>query len=227
MKDDKLEKYVVEHQSEFNDEMPSGSLWDKIGKDIPAAPQKSSKPLFFMRYAAAAAIILVATVAVTRYWVSSGIQRNGASSFVAEMKNNITSPIIIRTQPEKIIVHVKDSPVNNLATNQSVPKRNDQTPTLNGFDEINMYYASQILSRKNEIFKLTYGSSINQQIELEVGQLDSIYFSLKKDLKDNMNNPEVVEALILQYRVKLEMLDNILNQLQANDQNEKTIKYEI
>lgn len=227
MHNDKLEKFVTEHQQEFNNEMPSGSLWDKIDRDLPVAATKNRKTLFYVRYAAASVILLIATATITRYWVSNSIPRFGASSFTASMKNEIKSPLIIHTQPEKIMIQVKEKNT-HIADNQAKPaRRNDPSPNLNGFDEINMYYTAQIISRKNEIFRLTSGSSVNQQIDLEVGQLDSIYISLKKDLKDNMNNPEVVEAFILQYRVKLEMLDNILNQLQANDNNDKTIKYEI
>ena len=44
---------------------------------------------------------------------------------------------------------------------------------------------------------------------------------LKNDLKDNVGNPEVVEAMINQYRMKVQILESLLNQIK-----EKENKYE-
>jgi hypothetical protein len=48
----------------------------------------------------------------------------------------------------------------------------------------------------------------------ELAALDSIYSDLKQDLKDNIDNEEVVSAMIENYRLKLDVLEGILNQIQ-------------
>ena len=59
--------------------------------------------------------------------------------------------------------------------------------------------------------------------DTDMEELDEVYVELKEDLKDNASNPEVIEAMILNYRVKLEILEDLLNQLkQKENQNDET-----
>jgi predicted CopG family antitoxin len=54
-------------------------------------------------------------------------------------------------------------------------------------------------------------------LEDDMEELDEVYLELKEDLKDNVSNPEVIEAMILNYRVKLEILEDLLNQLNEKE----------
>jgi hypothetical protein len=47
-------------------------------------------------------------------------------------------------------------------------------------------------------------------------ELDKVFEELKRDLKDNSDNEEVIEAMIQNYRIKLEVLDEILTQLKKS-----------
>ncbi|MEQ8475758.1 hypothetical protein [Fulvivirga sp.] len=66
----------------------------------------------------------------------------------------------------------------------------------------------------------------SQKIELDpailrdLDTLDQEYESLKNDLKDDIDNEEVISAMIETYRVKLEILEQILNEIQGNDTEE-------
>jgi hypothetical protein len=83
--------------------------------------------------------------------------------------------------------------------------------------EAEAFYTSRINAKKAEVFRFT-GSKheISQEISIEFSQLDSIYADLKKDLKDNADNEQVIEAMIQNYRIKLEILEDILGQLQKS-----------
>ena len=52
-------------------------------------------------------------------------------------------------------------------------------------------------------------------------ELDQVYEELKEDLNDNASNPEVIEAMILNYRVKLEILEELLDQLKAKENHDE------
>jgi hypothetical protein len=54
-------------------------------------------------------------------------------------------------------------------------------------------------------------------LHADLEELDEVYLELKEDLKDNVANPEVIEAMILNYRVKLEILEDLLNQLKEKE----------
>ena len=47
----------------------------------------------------------------------------------------------------------------------------------------------------------------------ELAALDNIYMELEIDIKDNIDSEEVVSAMIENYRLKLELLESILNQI--------------
>ncbi len=97
--------------------------------------------------------------------------------------------------------------------------------------ESEAYYNAQIDVKKNELFKLaSYNPEIKLEIESEFSELDSMYVQLKKDLKENMSNEQVIEAMIQNYRMKLQILEDMLYEIkskQNNMENNKRQQYEI
>jgi len=94
--------------------------------------------------------------------------------------------------------------------------------------EAEAYYTSQIDSRKEEFYLLTSEQpNIKDEIDLELVELDEVYAQLKKDLKDNADNEEVIEAMVQNYRIKLEILESVLVQLQRAKNGEKENNYEV
>jgi hypothetical protein len=57
-----------------------------------------------------------------------------------------------------------------------------------------------------------------------MAQLDSICTDLKKDLKDNIANQEVIEAMIQNYRIKLQLLEDMLKLLKENENKSENTK---
>jgi hypothetical protein len=75
---------------------------------------------------------------------------------------------------------------------------------------------------------LTAQPEIAHELKTDMAQLDSICADLKKDLKDNVANQEVVEALIRNYRIKLQLLEEMLNLLKENEnKSEKKQNHEL
>lgn len=95
--------------------------------------------------------------------------------------------------------------------------------------ETEAFYAGKVTARLVEL--KTYTSEfpdIEDDIRYDLNELDSVYAEIKKDLKDNVANNEVVEALIQNYRLKLKILEDLLIQLKQSDnqntnQNEEHI----
>jgi hypothetical protein len=91
--------------------------------------------------------------------------------------------------------------------------------------EAEYYYTSQIEFQKEEFYRLAGdNSALREEVNIELSELDRIYRELKEDLKDNADNEEVVVAMIQNYRLKLEILEEILIQLRPA--NENTMDYE-
>ena len=90
-------------------------------------------------------------------------------------------------------------------------------------EEAESYYNSQIKYKKNELFDLTEDSpELQKDINRDLSELDNILSELKSDLKDNAANQEVIEAMMQNYMLKLEILEDMLNQIKpTNKQNNK------
>ena len=80
------------------------------------------------------------------------------------------------------------------------------------------FYASQI-EEKIELIS-AIGNGLSPEVSEQMALLDQDYQSLKDDLKDNADSEEVINAMIQYYRLKLTLLEKILEEIQKD--NERT-----
>lgn len=84
------------------------------------------------------------------------------------------------------------------------------------------YYTNLVDEKIKEIEPLIKNQpELGNELNNDLAQLDSIYTELQKDLKDNIANDEVVEAMIQNYRLKLQILEDLLGFLQETSKNEQ------
>ena len=96
--------------------------------------------------------------------------------------------------------------------------------------ETEHYYSQMVADRYEELKPfLASNPDASEMLSTDMEELDEVYLELKKDLKDNASNPEVIEAMILNYRVKLEILEELLIQLKEkeNQDYEKDESYSL
>ena len=95
--------------------------------------------------------------------------------------------------------------------------------------ETETYYNNLVNSLYKEATPLlTKNPEIKKELNIDLSHLDSICVDIKKDLKDNISNQDVVEALIQNYRIKIRILEDMLAILKANENNpEKKKSYEL
>jgi hypothetical protein len=112
-------------------------------------------------------------------------------------------------------------------------KKNEGYAGSNGLTsalrETEVYYNSLVNVLYTEAKPLLTGQpEIARELSTDMAQLDSICADIKKDLKDNVANQEVVKALIQNYRIKLQLLEEMLNLLKENENNsEKNKNHEL
>jgi len=105
------------------------------------------------------------------------------------------------------------SDTNNRKINNGGFAQND--PQLK---ETEVYYNNLVNSLYKEAAPLlTNNPEIKKELNIDLSHLDSICVDLKKDLKDNISNKDVVEALIQNYRIKIRILEDMLTVLKDND----------
>jgi len=80
------------------------------------------------------------------------------------------------------------------------------------------YYTMQI-DEKLDMIKAAKGNfDSNLLAQMEI--FDADYQLLKKDLKDNADSEEVINAMIEHYRLKLNMLEKILKEIKKDNNNQ-------
>jgi len=108
---------------------------------------------------------------------------------------------------------------------------NDQTMMKAGSElkEAEIYYNSLANSLYREAKPmLTKNPEINTELTADISHIDSICYEIKKDLKDNVANQDVIEALIQNYRIKIRLLEDMLEILKENEENpEKSNSHEL
>jgi hypothetical protein len=80
--------------------------------------------------------------------------------------------------------------------------------------ETEIYYNSVINNLYREAQPLLTGHpDLEKELRADISQIDSICLDIRKDLRDNVANQEVIEALINNYRIKIRILEELLNAL--------------
>lgn len=95
--------------------------------------------------------------------------------------------------------------------------------------ETEIYYNNLINSLYKEAAPLlTNNPEVKKELSTDFLHIDSICSDIKKDLKDNISNQEVVEALIQNYRTKISILEDMLTVLKEKENNpEKKKSHEL
>jgi hypothetical protein len=96
--------------------------------------------------------------------------------------------------------------------------------------EAEIYYSNLISEKLLEIKPMfSEDPKLEEEIIYDLNQLDSIYEELKNDLRDNISNQEVIEAMIQNYRLRLSILEDVLSQLkpEEDDNNTKYNSYDM
>lgn len=85
--------------------------------------------------------------------------------------------------------------------------------------EARAYYSGHIQTMETELIGLAGANSpIANDIKIEFEELDEVFADLKADLNDDAANQEVVEAMIQNYRIKVQILEEILYQLKSAEE---------
>lgn len=95
--------------------------------------------------------------------------------------------------------------------------------------ETDMYYNKLISSLYEEAEPLlTSNPVVRNELTLGMNELDSLSLQIREDLHDKVANREVIEALIHNYRLRIELLEDMLSVMrEAEESNNKQETHEL
>ncbi len=128
-----------------------------------------------------------------------------------------------------VIIFVSGAALSIIAGTFSAKNSNRNSDTMKVVRETEQYYNSQFYTLYNQAKPMLTGNpDINNELKTGVAELDSISTQIKLDLKDNAANSEVIEALICNYRLRIELLEDMLSIMKEEEiKNEKSAGHEI
>ena len=87
-------------------------------------------------------------------------------------------------------------------------------PEVQELIEAEAFYAQEVSGKLAEIQKCyKVHPELKMEIEGDLNELESMYLSLKGDLKENISNKEVIEAMIENNRNRMKLVDDVLEQI--------------
>lgn len=113
---------------------------------------------------------------------------------------------------------------NSSSSTTDVVATADSIPQLyKEFSETEAYFISQVNLKLDEINKYAKENpELIKEIIEDFNELDAEYSNLKKDLNDNISNQAIIQAMIQNQKIKLRILENLLDELNKkldNDSN--------
>ncbi|HLN75000.1 MAG TPA: hypothetical protein VK205_17030 [Prolixibacteraceae bacterium] len=89
-------------------------------------------------------------------------------------------------------------------------------PEVQELMETEAYYSQEVNYKMAEIEKCyQVNPELKIEIENDLNELEVMYRSLKNDLKDNISNKEVIEAMIENNRNRVKLVDEVLEQIKC------------
>jgi len=89
-------------------------------------------------------------------------------------------------------------------------------PEVQELMEAEAYYAQEVSGKMEEIQKCyKVNPELKSEIEGDLNELEDMYRSLKNDLRDNIANKEVIEAMIENNRNRVKLVDEVLEQIEC------------
>jgi len=80
--------------------------------------------------------------------------------------------------------------------------------------EVQLYYSNLVEKKYNQIQDFNFKNEQQKKMLLEeLSTMDSIYYNIKQDYKEHPNDPRVLNTLIRHYQMKLDVMNQVLEQL--------------
>jgi hypothetical protein len=207
----RIENFIHEHREEFDDEIPGSKTWENIKQSLEPATYKKTPIIHFfsLKWAVAAAVILLLGGGIIFLVKKSG-EVNPALANAD--KNQLSGNKLPKTQPLST-----DTASTRLAQSDVEPKKGINKEEAAADEQVSDYkeemyhFAKLVEIRHKELGKLVKDEPLlYRQFASEVNKLDSVYRSLEKQLPQNPNREQLIEAMIQNLQLQMDLLNHQL-----------------
>jgi len=183
---DELEKHIRSVRDELDIHEPGPDIWGRIRRDIPGN-EEAPETFIGIQEAGGRDRSAKAGIRGRRVQMRSAVWLAAVAVIVAGVAIAIIAGMLLRSQ-----------------------RLND--PQVAAVRETSRYYDERIRTLYEEAEPLlTANPDISTELTLGMNELDSLSAQIIRDLDDNIASSEVIEALIGNYRLRIELLEDMLS----------------
>ena len=94
-------------------------------------------------------------------------------------------------------------------------KMNNDVVQNSQLSETEQYYDKIFQAKLVELKKYEQDDLYDPDLLIDIQELEQIYNDLRNDLKEDANNEQVIEAMIRNYRIRIELLERMLEEIKT------------
>ena len=212
-----LEKFIKANREAFDDEEPSGRVWNNVEKqfgDNTAKVVSINRMLFFKISSVAAAIIIVSVGA----WLLRN--KNAGKTTGTVITAQALAPDTASKKVPEIIA--KALTIDTFKTAQVIKDSSAETADNNGYSEELFYYTKLTEIKFKQLKKIEKEEPVlYQNFYAEIKKLDSTYHNLQALLATNADKETVLTAMLTNLKMETEVLNKQLSIVKTIKQSKK------
>lgn len=206
-KPDRLERFVHEHRSDFDHLEPEGSVWN--GVDLPESHDLES---YVNNHRSSFDVHEPSAGVWDKIDARLGPEQPVKKQWMTMLWRaaSVAAIVLCSVTLLKLYINVGDEPDEQEGGTSIVAV----SPELKAFLEAEAYYASEVDNMKQEFDQIAVNHpDIKHEVDYDLEELDQAYLELKEELKEDLHNQDIIEAMIQNYRLKLSILEDMLEQI--------------
>jgi hypothetical protein len=218
----RLEQFINDHREEFDGEEPSKKIWDNIQHQLDPPKKQQAQVISFnwKKWSAAAAVVIL--IGGAALYINTKKNNNNAGQF-ANAKNPaatnelpITQPVVKDTTAQVAQADVKPKDENK----KTEPVVDEKVSDMNE----EMYHFAKLVEIKHKELKRIEKDEplLYKQFAGDVNKLDSVYHSLEKQLPENPNREQLIEAMIQNLQLQMDLLNHQLTIIKQINHSKKS-----
>ncbi|MBR5956850.1 MAG: hypothetical protein IKZ99_00640 [Salinivirgaceae bacterium] len=200
---DELKSFFEQNRNLFDTEEPLAGHFERFQQRLEAEHKQRNRFNYRRILYVAASVVVAVVVSVEALSLLLGKGVETIQNEVAELNMNSTNEFVRQT------------------TQNVKSKLNPE------YRETQKYYITEVDNRLDQIKATSMDEEQKAELLKELSEMDELFAKLQKELKSSPDNQVLIEAMINHYKMKIEVMNQIINNLNSiktlNTQNNEKV----
>lgn len=200
---DELKSFFEQNRNLFDTEEPLAGHFERFQQRLEAEQKQRNRFNYRRILYVAASVVVAVVVSVEALSLLLGKGVETIQNEVAELNMNSTNEFVRQT------------------TQNVKSKLNPE------YRETQKYYITEVDNRLDQIKATSMDEEQKAELLKELSEMDELFAKLQKELKSSPDNQVLIEAMINHYKMKIEVMNQIINNLNSiktlNTQNNEKV----